>query len=197
MEHIPPLNATSGQRRRQDRPRSIRCQCRPQAPLGRIFQGRRPGMPHVTSAARSRRGRGESGDRSEYSVAREIEDIAALYDVSGGGALALEAACVLRFIYAVAVHEAPYDLAPETPQQQRDYVAELDGRRPRSPATAAFDPVVDVSSGRTMRSRDLSSEPVPHALCDTVGWIDLAPGPIDLWFTRVSNASPAPFVLGR
>ncbi|WP_198293753.1 alpha/beta fold hydrolase [Bradyrhizobium sp. WSM2793] len=32
----------------------------------------------------ARRGRGESGDGREYSVAREIEDIAALIDAAGG-----------------------------------------------------------------------------------------------------------------
>lgn len=86
----------------------------------------------------ARRGRGESTDGTEYSVAREIEDIEALIDVAGGnallygvstgGALALEAAATLRSIDAVAVYEVPYDLAPETPQQQLDYVTELDRR---------------------------------------------------------------------
>ncbi|MBB4260866.1 MULTISPECIES: alpha/beta fold hydrolase [unclassified Bradyrhizobium] len=87
----------------------------------------------------ARRGRGESGDGREYSVAREIEDIAALIDAAGGGraalygvstggALALDTAATLRSIDAVAVYEVPYDLAPETPQQQRAYVAELDRR---------------------------------------------------------------------
>jgi pimeloyl-ACP methyl ester carboxylesterase len=86
----------------------------------------------------ARRGRGQSGDGAEYSVAREIEDISALidsagaramlYGVSTGGALALEAAAQLRAIDAVAVYEVPYDLAPDTPQQQRDYLAELNRR---------------------------------------------------------------------
>jgi pimeloyl-ACP methyl ester carboxylesterase len=86
----------------------------------------------------ARRGRGESGDGPEYSVGREIEDIAALIDAAGGcavlygvstgGALALETAATLRSIDAVAVYEVPYDLAPDMAQQQRDYVAELDGR---------------------------------------------------------------------
>jgi pimeloyl-ACP methyl ester carboxylesterase len=86
----------------------------------------------------ARRGRGESGDGPEYSVDREIEDVAALigaaggravlYGVSTGGALALATAATLRSIDAVAVYEVPYDLAPDTPQRQRDYVAEL-GRR--------------------------------------------------------------------
>ena len=53
---------------------------------------------------------------------------AALYGVSTGGALALETAGALPSINAIAVYEVPYDLAPETPQQQRDYRAELDRR---------------------------------------------------------------------
>lgn len=48
--------------------------------------------------------------------------------MSTGGALAPEAAGALRSIDAATIYEAPYDLAPETPQQQRDYVAELDRR---------------------------------------------------------------------
>jgi len=58
--------------------------------------------PYFTVYNYDRRGRGDSGDTYPYSVKREIEDIEAIVDLSGGtaclyghssgGALALEAA---------------------------------------------------------------------------------------------------------
>ncbi|MFF3503090.1 alpha/beta fold hydrolase [Streptomyces sp. NPDC003247] len=65
-----------------------------------------------------RRGRGESGDTAPYAVEREVEDVAALidaaggeaalYGVSSGGALALEAAASGLPVSRVAVYETPY-----------------------------------------------------------------------------------------
>lgn len=65
-----------------------------------------------------RRGRGDSGDTPPYAVGREIEDLAAVIDASGGrahvfgassgGALALEAAAAGLPIDRIAVHEIPY-----------------------------------------------------------------------------------------
>ena len=66
-----------------------------------------------------RRGRGESGDTSPYSLQKEIDDIAAIIDVvrepvylfgqSSGGVLAIEAANALgaNKVKRVAVYEAP------------------------------------------------------------------------------------------
>ena len=67
-----------------------------------------------------RRGRGDSGDTSPYAVEREVEDIAALidaaggraalYGISSGAALALEAAVRLDDrVRAVALYEPPYN----------------------------------------------------------------------------------------
>src|ERR1044071_8443510 len=72
-----------------------------------------------TTYAYDRRTRGESGDTQPYAVAREIEDIEALIDQSGGtaylygissgGALALETAAVLGDkVKKLAVYEVPY-----------------------------------------------------------------------------------------
>jgi pimeloyl-ACP methyl ester carboxylesterase len=65
-----------------------------------------------------RRGRGDSGDTAPYAVEREIEDIEALlneaggaayvWGVSGGAALALEAAGRLRGIEKLALYEVPF-----------------------------------------------------------------------------------------
>lgn len=129
----------------------------------------------------ARRGRGESGDGPTYSVARELEDIAALIDASGGnamiygvstgGALALEAAATLRSISAVAIYEVPYDLAPETPQQQRDYAAELDKRLSagrRGDAVALFMELAGSSAEEIAGARTLpvweSLERIAHTL---------------------------------
>jgi len=74
--------------------------------------------PHFTVYAYDRRGRGESGDTQPYAPAREVEDIAALIEESGGsacllglssgGALALEAAASGLRIDKVVAYEPPY-----------------------------------------------------------------------------------------
>lgn len=66
-----------------------------------------------------RRGRGESSDNTDYAVAREIEDIAALIGVAGGRAhlygmssgsvLAIEAAAALPQVEKVVGYEPPID----------------------------------------------------------------------------------------
>jgi pimeloyl-ACP methyl ester carboxylesterase len=65
-----------------------------------------------------RRGRGESGDTQPYAVEREVEDLAALLEASGGTAyvsgqssgagLAIEAANRLPGITKLALYEAPF-----------------------------------------------------------------------------------------
>lgn len=80
-----------------------------------------------TVFAYDRRGRGESGDTKPYSVAREIEDLAAVIDTAGGsarvfgmssgGVLALDAAASGVAIEKLAVYEVPYlgDVSPRPP----------------------------------------------------------------------------------
>jgi pimeloyl-ACP methyl ester carboxylesterase len=83
-----------------------------------------------------RRGRGESGDTTPYSVAREVQDIAALideaggsahlYGISSGGALALEAAEQLPGKVAkVAVYEIPFVVDDSRPPVSETFVDEL------------------------------------------------------------------------
>ena len=82
-----------------------------------------------------RRGRGESADTSPYAVEREVEDIAALidaaggraalYGISSGAALALEAAVRLDGrVSAVALYEPPYN--DEDADLWRAYERDLD-----------------------------------------------------------------------
>src|SRR5215468_99648 len=91
----------------------------------------------LTVASYDRRGRGESGDTAPYSVAREIEDLAAvigrvggaaaLYGHSSGGCLALEAALALGTgtVSKLAMYEAPYDDDPAMRAAWQAYLTDL------------------------------------------------------------------------
>jgi pimeloyl-ACP methyl ester carboxylesterase len=79
-----------------------------------------------------RRGRGESGNNSpEASLDREVEDIAALiveaggsaalYGISSGGALVLEAAASGLNVSKVAVYEVPYSVDEDARERAREY----------------------------------------------------------------------------
>src|SRR5260221_4715855 len=75
--------------------------------------------PHFTVIAYDRRGRGESSNSKPYAVEREVEDIdaliqvaggsAALYGISSGACLCLEAALRLgQKVSKLAMYEPPY-----------------------------------------------------------------------------------------
>lgn len=82
-----------------------------------------------------RRGRGDSGDTQPYAVQREVEDLAAVIDATGGrahlfgastgGALALAATAVGLPVDRVAVHEVPYLLGEEMLTTWRTYTVDL------------------------------------------------------------------------
>lgn len=73
---------------------------------------------HFTVYNYDRRGRGDSGDASTYSIEREIEDLQAMIDEAGGSAyvwglssgaiLALQAAARGANIQKLALHEPPF-----------------------------------------------------------------------------------------
>ena len=83
-----------------------------------------------------RRGRGDSGDHPEYSVAREIEDLdavlqaaggsAMVFGVSSGAALALEAASRLTGITRLALYEAPFIVDNTHPPLPKTFISELE-----------------------------------------------------------------------
>ncbi|MFC4502017.1 MULTISPECIES: alpha/beta fold hydrolase [Streptomyces] len=99
------------------------------APLGDLLADR------FTAVRYDRRGRGESGDTAPYAVAREVEDLAALidavggeaalYGMSSGGALALEAAASGLPVRRVAVYEPPFALGEEALRERGEYTARL------------------------------------------------------------------------
>jgi len=93
--------------------------------------------PHFTVFTYDRRGRGESGDTKPFAVEREVEDIdalinaaggsAALYGISSGAFLALQAASRLtNRITKLAIYEPPCSMTEERIQQFKEYRTHLD-----------------------------------------------------------------------
>jgi len=82
-----------------------------------------------------RRGRGDSGDTAPFAVAREVEDIAALIEASGGsaalcgissgGALVLEAAASGLPVGRVAAYETPFAVYEGGGKERREYTERL------------------------------------------------------------------------
>ena len=83
-----------------------------------------------------RRGRGKSGDTAPYAVAREVEDLeaviaqaggaAAVFGISSGGALALEAAASGLPVTRLVLYEPPYGVEPPDPIEEQAYIGRLE-----------------------------------------------------------------------
>jgi pimeloyl-ACP methyl ester carboxylesterase len=93
---------------------------------------------HFTVIHYDRRGRGDSTDNQPYALEREIEDIEAiidssggsafLYGISSGAALAMEAALALPDkVRKLAMYEAPYNDDESAKQAWGEYVRQLQG----------------------------------------------------------------------
>src|SRR5262245_58098895 len=99
-----------------------------------------------------RRGRGDSGDTPPYAVQREIEDLAAVIDATGGPAyvygissgagLALETACAVPAkVSKLALYEPPFvvdDTRPPVPDDAIRQVTDLLARNRRGAAVKLF-----------------------------------------------------------
>ncbi|GHA24220.1 alpha/beta hydrolase [Streptomyces spiroverticillatus] len=82
-----------------------------------------------------RRGRGDSGDTAPYTVAREVEDLAALveevggsaclYGMSSGGALVLRAVAAGLSVPRLGVYEPPFTVLEETRAEKAAYTRRL------------------------------------------------------------------------
>ncbi|MFD3728505.1 alpha/beta fold hydrolase [Streptomyces sp. NPDC058671] len=91
--------------------------------------------PHFTVYNYDRRGRGDSGDAAEYTVEKEIEDLAALiaeaggsakvFGMSVGGALALKAAAAGLSITQIALYDPPYVVEETGPRPPADFTEKL------------------------------------------------------------------------
>ncbi|MEV6273122.1 alpha/beta hydrolase [Kribbella sp. NPDC051936] len=87
-----------------------------------------------------RRGRGDSGDANEYSVEREIKDLAAVIEAAGGSAyvygsssgaaLALRAAAAGLPIEKLVAFEPPYVVDDSRKQIPRSWVSDLQALEP-------------------------------------------------------------------
>ena len=93
---------------------------------------------HFTVIHYDRRGRGDSTDTLPYALEREIEDIeaiiddvggsAALYGISSGAALAMEAALALPDkVSKLVMYEVPYNDDESAQQAWKEYVRQLQG----------------------------------------------------------------------
>jgi pimeloyl-ACP methyl ester carboxylesterase len=91
--------------------------------------------PHFTVFTYDRRGRGDSGNSSAYSIEREVEDIDALireaggtafvFGVSSGAALALEAANRRLPITRLVLYEAPFIVDDTRTPMPSDFIARV------------------------------------------------------------------------
>jgi pimeloyl-ACP methyl ester carboxylesterase len=131
-----------------------------------------------------RRGRGDSGDTQPYRLEREIEDIeslieaaggtAALYGISSGGALALEAAASLGpKVDRLAVYEIPYDSTEQGMAAWHVYRSALaeclaDGRR--GDAVVAFMKLVGAGADGVERMRAALVWPTFEAVAPTLAY---------------------------
>src|SRR5215470_17022158 len=115
--------------------------------------------PAFTVFTYDRRGRGQSGDTAPYDVEREVEDLEALvkvaggaafvWGVSGGAALALEAANRVPGIKKLALYEAPFivdDSRPPISKHDWDQITEAISGDRRGEAVKAFLRLVGVPS---------------------------------------------------
>jgi pimeloyl-ACP methyl ester carboxylesterase len=131
-----------------------------------------------------RRGRGDSSDSLPYALDREIEDLAAMIEVSGGRArvyghssgacLALEAAAVLDDqVTSLALYEAPYNDDPAAQAGWHRYLATMtralaDGRR--GDAVAAFMAEVGMPPEQIEGARHSPFWPFAEAIAPTLAY---------------------------
>lgn len=153
------------------------------APLARALSDRFGAVTY------DRRGRGASGDTaSPCSVAREVEDIAALigacgggaalYGVSSGGALALRAAASGLPVDAVAVYETPFTLH-EDGGRRREYtgrLAELLARDRRGDALELFMTLTGMSPEMIAGARRSPGWAGMEAIAPTLAYDDAVMG---------------------
>ena len=138
---------------------------------------------HFTVVTYDRRGRGDSGNRGPYAVAREVEDLEALiaaaggsvfvYGVSSGAALALEAATRAGGIARLALFEAPFIVDDSRAPVPADFVQQLDdavaaGRR--GDAVKLFMKQVGVPPAFLLLMRLMPAWPKLTAIAHTIAY---------------------------
>jgi pimeloyl-ACP methyl ester carboxylesterase len=140
--------------------------------------------PRFTVHSYDRRGRGDSGDTQPYAVEREVEDLEALIDETGGetflyghssgAALVLEAALRLgKRVRKIAMYEAPYNDDAEAQRAWGKYIDELtdlliSGRK--GDAVALFMKSVGMPAEQIERIRHAPMWPAFEAIGPTLAY---------------------------
>jgi pimeloyl-ACP methyl ester carboxylesterase len=145
---------------------------------------------HFTTFWYDRRGRGESGDTAPYAVEREVEDLAALIDLAGGeaalygissgGALVLEAAASGLPVSRVAVYETPYaDFSEGGVEERAEYTARLTealGQGRRGDAVERFLRLTGLAEEMIQGARQSPMWATMEALAPTLAYDDAVMG---------------------
>jgi len=140
--------------------------------------------PRFTVYHYDRRGRGDSGDTQPYALEREVEDLAALIDVTGGVAsvfgissgacLALEAALRLGGkITKLALYEPPYNSDATARHAWKEYVQQLTAllaAERRDDAVALFMTLVGTPADQIDGMRHAPMWPLFEAIAPTLAY---------------------------
>ncbi len=132
--------------------------------------------PHVTVYAVDRRGRGASGDGTDYSIEDEFADVAAVVDAVGGpvdllghsyGALcALEATMLTAGVRRLVLYEPP--VGPVAPAEFMNRLAELHARGQREETIIAVFEFIGMAPAQIELAKSLPSWPNRVAAAHTV-----------------------------
>lgn len=140
--------------------------------------------PHFTLCGYDRRGRGGSGDTLPYAVDREIDDIEALIDRTGGpaflyghssgGPLAMLAATRLGSkVSKIAMYEPPYNNDPAAQQPWSQYLRQLRealAEDRRGDAVALFMRFTGTPGEQVDRMRQAPFWPAMEAIAPTMAY---------------------------
>jgi pimeloyl-ACP methyl ester carboxylesterase len=131
----------------------------------------------------ARAGRGASGDHAAYTVARELEDLAAVaalvaepvhvVGVSSGGMFALEAALTTVPLGRIAVYDVPYDTGPDAGPRYDHYRSELAAALAadrRGDAVALFMTLAGVPADEVDQARGSTAWPAVERLAHTLAY---------------------------
>jgi pimeloyl-ACP methyl ester carboxylesterase len=147
--------------------------------------------PHFTVFAVDRRGRGDSGDTAPYSVAREVDDVAALIEAAGGTAfvyghssgagLALLAAVRGLPITRLGLYEPPFFVDDSRPPMPPGFDAELkalvDAGRPGDAVARFWEVGLEMPAEQIASARDMPWWPGLVALAHTLPYDTAIVGP--------------------
>ena len=150
----------------------------------------------------ARAGRGASGDHAAYTVARELEDLAAVaalvaepvhvVGVSSGGMFALEAALSTVPLGRIAVYDVPYDTGSDAGPRYDHYRSELAAALAadrRGDAVALFMTLAGVPADEVDQARGSTAWPAVERLAHTLAYDAELYGPLP---STGSPPSPAP-----